>query len=377
MFGSLKLIKLTESSWANPSEVKVLNNITLHPTHRTTEWFLRLSAILVAFGLSAILLLMVGASPFDAFALIFSGSFGSSSKLAYVMTAWVPVLLCSAGLLVTFAAGLWNIGIEGQVVMGAVFATGVMQVLQNSFSPTAVLLLAALAGLLGGALWGMFTGVLKLYGNVNEIFGGLGLNFIAGSLTVYLVLGPWKRPGIGSTSGTEPFPPSLWLPAFKGFQVSPIEILMGLIAIVLMAMVLRGTYFGLQLKAIGKNQRSAFLMGIPIERRMLLAFAMCGALAGLAGWVLVVGASARHNLFPLISSGYGFLAILVVLLVNLNAAWSIPVSFFFAAIVMGSLQLALQRQLDSSLGGVIQGMLVLFILITQGLKTRLLRRRER
>jgi simple sugar transport system permease protein len=152
---------------------------------------------------------------------------------------------------------------------------------------------------------------------------------------------------------------------------------MGLIAIVLVAMVLRGTYFGLQLKAIGKNQRSAFLMGIPIERRMLLAFAMCGALAGLAGWVLVVGASARHNLFPLISSGYGFLAILVVLLVNLNAVWSIPVSFFFAAIVMGSLQLALQRQLDSSLGGVIQGMLVLFILITQGLKTRLLRRRER
>ena len=366
-----------ESSWANSLEVKVLNNITLHPSHKTTEWFLRLSAILVAFGLSAILLLMVGVSPFDAFTLIFSGSFGSFSKLAYVMTAWAPVLLCSAGLLVTFAAGLWNIGIEGQVVMGAVFATGVMQVLQNSFSPTAVLLLAALAGLLGGAMWGMFTGALKLYGNVNEIFGGLGLNFIAGSLTVYLVLGPWKRPGIGSTSGTEPFSPSLWLPAFKGFQVSPIEILIGLIAIVLMAMVLRGTYFGLQLKAIGKNQRSAFLMGIPIERRMLSAFAMCGALAGLAGWVLVVGVSARHNLFPLISSGYGFLAILVVLLVNLSAVWSIPVSFFFAAIMMGSLQLALQRQLDSSLGGVIQGMLVLSILITQGLKTRLLQRRER
>jgi simple sugar transport system permease protein len=366
-----------KSSWANSSEVKVLNNITLHRVHRTTEWFLRLSVILVAFGLSAILLLVVGASPFDAFALIFSGSFGSLSKLAYVMTAWVPVLLCSAGLLVTFAAGLWNIGIEGQVVMGAVFATGVMQALQNSFSPTAVLLFAALAGLLGGALWGMFTGVLKLYGNVNEIFGGLGLNFIAGSLTVYLVLGPWKRPGIGSTSGTEPFPPSLWLPTLKGFQVSPIEILMGLIALILVAMVLRGTYFGLQLKAIGKNQRSAFLMGILIERRMLLAFAMCGALAGLAGWVLIVGASARHNLFPLISSGYGFLAILVVLLVNLSAVWSIPVSFFFAAIVMGSLQLALQRQLDSSLGGVMQGLLVLSVLIMQGLKTRLFRWRER
>lgn len=344
---------------------------------QATEWFLRGSAIAAAFALSAIPLVIIGASPIDAFALIFSGAFGASGKLAYVMTAWVPVLLCSAGLLVTFAAGLWNIGIEGQVVMGAVFATGLMQTFQNTLPPPVVLCLAALAGLLGGALWGMGAGALRLYGNVSEIFGGLGLNFIAGSLTVYLVLGPWKRPGIGSTSGTEPFLPSLWLPAFRGFQVSPIEIFLGLSAMVLIALMLRGTYVGLQLKAIGKNQRSAFLMGIPLGRRMLMAFALCGGLAGLAGWVLVVGTSARHNLFPLISSGYGFLAILVVLLANLSALWSVPISFFFAAIAMGSLQLALQRQLDSSLGGVIQGMLVLSILITHGVKSRWLRRHEK
>ncbi len=351
--------------------------MTIRPDSRAPEWFLRCSAILVAFGLSAIILLMVGASPLDALVLIFSGSFGSIGKLAYVMTAWVPVLLCSAGLLVTFAVGLWNIGIEGQVVMGAVFATGVMQALQNALPPSAVLVLAAIAGLLGGGGWGMFVGGLKLYGNVNEIFGGLGLNFVAGSLTVYLVLGPWKRPGVGSTSGTEPFPSSMWLPAFKGFHISPVEILIGLIAIFLIAVMLRGTYLGLQLKAIGKNQRSAFLMGIPIGRRMLLAFALCGGLAGLAGWILVVGTSARHNLFPLISGGYGFLAILVVLLANLSALWSVPISFFFAAIVMGSLQLALQRQLDSSLGGVIQGMLVLSILMMQGLKSWCLRQKGR
>ena len=134
---------------------------------------------------------------------------------------------------------------------------------------------------------------------------------------------------------------------------------------------LAGTYFGLRLKAIGKNLRSAYLAGVPTDRYLLLAFALCGALAGLAGWVLICGASARHNLFPLISSGYGFLAILVVLLANLSAVWSVPISFFFAAIAMGSLQLSLQRQLDSSLGGVIQDLLVLSILITQGLQARL------
>ena len=344
---------------------------------KMTPLLLRIMALLGAVLLSGAALLIIGASPLDAFGLILSGAFGSPSRLAYVLTASVPVLLCSAGLLVTFAAGLWNIGIEGQVVMGAVFATGVMQCLQPVLPPSAVLILAALAGILGGVLWGISAGALRLYGNVNEIFGGLGLNFIAGSLTVYLILGPWKRPGIGSTSGTLPFPPSLWLPAFKGFHVSPVEVLLGLGAMGLIAALLRGTYLGLQFKAVGKNQRSAFLMGVPVGRRMLLAFALCGGLAGLAGWVLIVGTSARHNLFPLISSGYGFLAILVVLLANFTALWSVPISLFFAALAMGSLQLPLQRQLDSSLGGVIQGMLVLSVLITQGLQSRFFRREER
>jgi simple sugar transport system permease protein len=336
---------------------------------------LRLSGIITAFLLTAIVLVIIGASPLDAANLIAQGAFSSPEKIAFVLTAWVPVMLCAAGLLLTFSAGMWNIGIEGQIVLGAIFATGVMRILQNSAPPAVVLVLAALAGLLGGALWGVLAGVLKLYGNVNEIFGGLGMNFIASSLTVYLVLGPWKRPGIGSTSGTAPFPPKLWLPAFNGFQVSPVEPALAVIAILAVFLALRGTYFGLRLKAIGKNLRSAYLAGVPTDRYLLLAFALCGGLAGLAGWVLVCGASARHNLFPLISSGYGFLAILVVLLANLSAVWSVPISFFFAAIAMGSLQLSLQRQLDSSLGGVIQDLLVLSILVTQGLQARLAKKK--
>lgn len=341
------------------------------------SWVLRFSGIIIAIVLSALVLLAIGASPLDAFSLIASGAVSSWDKVAYVMTAWVPVLLCAAGLLLTFSAGMWNIGIEGQVVLGAILATGAMRALQNSAPPAVVLILAALAGILGGALWGVLAGLLKLYGNVNEIFGGLGLNFIASSLTVYLVLGPWKRPGIGSTSGTQPFPAKLWLPpAFPGFNVSLVEIIIGLIAILVVYLALRGTFFGLRLKAIGRNLRSAYLAGVPTDRYLLMAFALCGGFAGLAGWVLVCGTSARHNLFPLISSGYGFLAMLVVLLANLNAIWSIPISFFFAAISMGSLQLALQRQLDSSLGGVIQGLLVLSILVTQGLQTRLVKKEE-
>ncbi len=336
-----------------------------------------IASILLTLILGAVVLLILGASPLEAYRQVIIGSIGSPDRIAYVLSAWAPVLLCSAGLLLTYAAGLWNIGIEGQVILGAVFATGALRFLQDGAPPWFALLVAAIAGLIGGALWGLLAGALRVYGNVNEIFGGLGLNFIAGSLTVYLVLGPWARPGIASTSGTLPFPDTLWLPAFQfGDFAMPSEILLGLIVIVAVYFALRGTYFGLRLKAIGKSFRSAFLLGIPNTREMLMAFGICGALAGLAGFVLVTGAYSRHQLFPLISGGYGFLAILVVLLANFNAVVSIPISFFFAAIAMGSLQLPLQMQLDSSMGGVLEGLLVLIIIMMQGIQARVMRREE-
>ena len=334
----------------------------------------RAIALVVAFGLAGIILAMIGVSPLDAARLIAHGAFGSAGKFAYVLSGWVPLLLVTAGVLLTFAAGLWNIGIEGQIVMGAIFTTGALRLLALALPPWAGVGAALVAAMLGGALWAGACGALRHWGKVNEIFGGLGLNFIANSFTVYLVLGPWKRPGIGSTSGTEPFASEYWLPFPAGFAVSPIEIALGLAALVLSGLLLSDTRFGLRLRATGLNARAAYIRGVATARHMMAAFLLGGALAGVAGWTLVVGASSRHNLYPLISGGYGFSAILVALLAGLSAWWSFPVSFFFAVIGAGSLQLSLVRQMDSAVGGVIQGLLVLSVLIAQGLETR---KRER
>ncbi len=326
-----------------------------------------------AFG--AAILVALHASPLEAYRLIASGAFGRPERVSYVLTAWAPILLCGAGLLLTFAAGLWNIGIEGQVVFGALFATGTLRALEHSAPAWMAVTAAGLAAVVGGGLWGMLVGALRTYGNVNEIFGGLGLNFIAGSLTVYLVLGPWARPGIASTSGTLPFPGSLWLPTVTVLSVTiPLEAFLGVAAVGVVSSTLRGTYFGLRLKAIGKGVRSAYLRGVPTTREMLSAFAACGGLAGLAGFALVTGAYSRHQLFPLISGGNGFLAILVVLLANYTALAGILISGIFAAISMGSLQLPLAMQLDSSISGVLEGTLVLLMLFLRGLQTRLAHR---
>jgi general nucleoside transport system permease protein len=333
----------------------------------------QLGAILMALLITTIILLLAGAPPLDAYREIIVGSLGTFRKFTDVLAAWVPLLLVTAGLLVTFSAGLWNIGIEGQITMGAIFTTGAMRILQDTGLPPVFIITASiLAGMFGGALWAALAGALKTFGGVNEIFGGLGLNFVATALTIWLIFGPWKRPGIGSMSGTQLFPTELWLPTFENLRLSPWALLFALAGIVIVYFLLQGTYFGLKLKAVGKNIRSAFVLGIPTWQYMMLAFIICGATAGIAGAIQVT--AVYHRLIPSISSGYGFLGLLVAMLINFRALWAAPVALFFAALNIGSIQLPIALRLDSSLAGVLQGMLVLFVLMADGARRRLLKK---
>jgi ABC-type uncharacterized transport system permease subunit len=334
---------------------------------RMSNLALGLLPVILALGLTTIILLVVGAPPMEAYRNIVEGALESPDKLASVVTAAVPLWLCSAGLLITFAAGLWNIGVEGQIVAGALLATWLA--LNLNLPPLLFIPLLLIAGMLGGALWGLLAGWLKVYGGVHEIFGGVGLNFIAIVLTNYLIFGP-RKPADGATmSGTDPFTATAWLPRLGNLPVHPIAVILALIAIVLVYFALRDTTWGLKLKAIGKNQRSAFLMGIPTKRYMLVAFLLCGALAGLTGSVLAIGV--RQRLIPGISGGFGFAALLVVLLAGYRPAWVIPIALFFAAVGVGSPRLELNMQLDSALGGTLEGLIVLFVLLAQGVRSRL------
>jgi simple sugar transport system permease protein len=286
----------------------------------------------------------------------------------------VPLLLVTSGLLLTFTVGLWNIGIEGQITVGAIFSTWAIRLLLGTgLEPSLVILSAIFAGMLGGALWAMLAGALKTFGGVNEIFGGLGLNFVATALNLWLIFGPWKRPGVASMSGTVPFDPALWLPTLSPqSRLSPIAVGIAVAAILVVYVMLRGTYFGLRLKAVGKNPKAAFLLGIPTWQYMIASFALCGVFAGLAGAVQVT--SVYHRLIPSISSGYGYLGLMVAMLVNYRAALAAPVALFFAALNVGSIQLPIVLQLDSSLAGVLQGTLVLVVIMAQGARLRLLKK---
>jgi len=344
-----------------------------HDEKRWQNLGFQLGAVVLALLLTSLVILAAGAPPLDAFKQLLKGAFGAKMNVADTIVAWVPLLLATSGLLVTFAAGLWNIGVEGQIILGSIFTTGVLRLLQDSNLPPAfIIVLAVLGGMLGGGLWAVLAGLLKTFGGVNEIFGGLGLNFIATSMTIWLIFGPWKRPGVGSMSGTEPFPESLWLPTLPGLRLSIWTVVLGIIALVVIYFLLQGTYFGLKLKAVGNNQRAAFLLGIPTWQYMLLAFFLCGLFAGLAGAMQVV--AVYHRLIPSISSGYGYLGLMVAMLINYQAVWVAPIAFFFAALNIGSIQLPIALKLDSSLAGVIQGSLVLAVLMVEGIRHRLVRK---
>ncbi len=334
-----------------------------------------LGSVLVALLLTALLIVAVNASPREVFDKIWEGvGLGGAAldvpRFSGVINFWIPLMLVCTGLLVTFTAGLWNIGVEGQMVMGAIFATWVAQ--EIILPPVLLVPLEMAAAALGGALWGLLAGVLKTRGGVHEIFGGVALNNLANIFGIYLISGPWGNQG---GQATPPFrAEALLMPLNSDFRVSLVALVVVGVSFVAVTLALRGTHWGLELKALGKSARSALLLGVPTQRNALLAMAVCGLLAGIAGSIRVL--FTYGNLRPLVSGGIGFLGVLVVLLTGTRALWVPVVAFFFAAIMVGSTRLNIALQLDQSLAGVVQGILVLVFILANGISARQRARRQ-
>jgi ABC-type uncharacterized transport system permease subunit len=327
-----------------------------------------LLTVVVVGVFTTLVLYLSGAPPLEAYYQIFIGSIGSWAKLDDIIQVWIPLTLCACGLLYTFRIDLWNIGVEGQIMTGAIMTTAVLRLGAGAVPAGPLVLLSLAAGVLGGALWALLAGFLKTRSGVNEIFAGLGLNFVAQGLILWLIFGPWKRPGVASMSGTEVFPTDLWLSTFESIRISGLGLFLVLAGIVITAMIVRYTRIGLNLKAIGRNPRAALLFGLRPGLNMLLAMGFAGGFAGLAGGIQVCGV--YHRLIPSISSNYGYLALMVVMLSNYDIRVVPLVTFFFAALNVGSIQLPMVLQVDSSLSGVIQGALVLATLAVHGWRVR-------
>tara|TARA_Y100000817_G_scaffold66031_1_gene49931 strand:+ start:687 stop:1733 length:1047 start_codon:yes stop_codon:yes gene_type:complete len=315
--------------------------------------------IFLALLLSSLIIILLGASPIDVFKNIFNGSFGKPEKIVKTFLIFLPISLASLALIITFSTGLWNIGIEGQIVLGAIGATVIAKSFlgDNIMSPLYQIIL----GISFGSLWGLFCGFLKVKFNVHEIFGGLGLYFVGSGAIIYLILGPWSKEGIASTSGTDIFNKASWFPTFSDLNIPALPILIVAVILTLSIIFLGFTKAGLKLKATGTNPDSTEKFKFNSGSYIFIAFAITGAIAGLAG---VFQASVfHHKLVPSISGGYGFLSILIVLASGKRIIPTMILALFFSAMIAGGSQLQLRLNLHSSLISIILSSVVFFYLV--------------
>ena len=319
-------------------------------------------AVISALLVGAILLLIVRANPFTAYQAMLLGPFSSLYGLTETAAKATPLMLVGLGIVIAFRSGILNIGGEGQMIIGALAGTVVAIALQN-WSPFLLLPLTMLAGFLGGALYGAIPGALRAYFKVNEILSTIMLNAIAQQVLVFLLRGPLIDPteiayGTGFPQ-TQQLAKGIWL----GKLIPQTRLHWGfVIAIVLAILVyvfLWRTVIGYRLRAVGAGPKAARYAGIPVEGGLILAMALSGGFAGLAGIVEVLGI--HHRLLDGVSAGYGFTGIVAALFGRLHPIGLIPASFLFGALVLGADMMQRAVAIPAAIVLTIQGIMVLFV----------------
>jgi ABC-type uncharacterized transport system permease subunit len=320
-------------------------------------------AIIAALVLSAFILAAVGGDPVASYLHIIKAAFGSTGVISDTLVVATPLILTGLACALAFRMGLWNIGAEGQLLLGAWGASAVILVplVPDGTPGWFVLLAMGFAGFLCGALWGFIPGYLRAKLAVNEIIVTLMLNYIAAFWIQYWVFGPWSE---GGFQISRQFPKETWLPRLSDFaQAVPAlagltlhgGFILALAAAGVMWFVLGRSRWGYVIRLVGDSPQAARYAGVNISRNIILVFVVSGGLAGLAGMSEVAGVV--HRIQDRFSPGYGFTAIIIAWLARFN-----PLGVVVAAILFGALTLAGREIQPSGVPAMIQG-IILFALI--------------
>ena len=318
-----------------------------------------LGSLLAALTFGGLLLALSGENPLTVYQAMLGGALGSWNGVAETLVKTTPLLLAGLGVAVAFRMQLWNIGAEGQLYFGAIFAAWMALYLAPGAPGWLLVPLMIVASMVGGGLWGLIPGALRAYFGASEIITSLMLNYVAILFSDYLIHGPWRDPQAFGFPGTPAFPDAAWLPNWGATRVH-LGLLFGLVAAVLLWFLLRRTRWGYEISVMGENPRAALYAGMPMTRTILLVMALSGALAGLAGMSEVAGIG--HQLQRNLSPGYGYAAIIVAWLARLHPFGAILVAFLLAALTVGGDQLQMIIGLPAAIAPMLQGTILFFLL---------------
>ena len=317
-----------------------------------------LLALAAALGASAVVIAVAGGDPLLALGALLDGAFGSADAWSEVGVRTCPLLLTGLAVAIAFRAGIWNIGAEGQLLIGAVMVAWLGTRVGGWPAPLAMIVVLAAAAL-GGALWAGIAGVLRSARGVDEVISTIMLNFIALGLVGWLVNGPLME-AAGTYPQTDAVAAAVRLPRlFSGYRLHA-GLLLALLAAGGVWLLLFRTALGFEMRAAGLNLLAARLAGLRTTGALLRALALSGALAGLAGGIEVSAITFR--LYENFSPGYGYTAIAVALLGRLNPLGVVVAAVLFGALDVGSAAMQRDAGVSSVLVSAIQATVILALL---------------
>lgn len=323
-------------------------------TLRRSRLAREIALVLIAvFGVGSVAMLLARVSPLDGFGALFDGAFGTTSEFAETLVQTTALLFPALGIALAFRAGLFNIGAEGQLILGGC-AAGLAGSLIPA-PPLAAALLTLAAGALAGAVWGGIAGALKARFGANEVIATLMLNVVALLLAGYVVNGPLHLGD--ATSGETPLlPRAAWLPVLLPGTRLTVAFVLALALAAALRFVFARTVFGYELRAAGEAPAAARRAGIDLGRVAFLALALSGACAGLGGATIVTGVLHRFNTG--LSPGYGFVAIAVALVGNLEPAGIVVAAFAFGILQSGALAMQAEAHVPRDVVNIVEGLAI-------------------
>ncbi len=329
-----------------------------------------LVAVLLAGLIGAVLLVISGANPLQAYGALFKGAFGSPVAIQRTLEKATPLIFSGLAVAFAFKAGLFNIGAQGQLLIGAIVAAFVGFSIHGL--PAIIHApLALLIGGLAGALYGAIPGALKTYTGAHEVIVTIMLNYIAINITDYLADGPWKDPSpTNIVARTPKILPSAELPILGNI---PLGFIFALVAAVVVWWVLYRTTLGYEIRTVGLNSSAAQYAGIRVARTIILTMALSGFLAGLGGAVETQGIVFRYQ--PGFNAGLGFDGITTALLGKTSPFGVIPAALLLGAMRAGASQMQFDAGVAKEITDVITAFILFFVAADVIVKT-LIRQRE-
>lgn len=293
-------------------------------------WLIRLSSILAALILSAGFISLTGFDPFSVYAAMIGGCFGTKLAVQQTIKLAVPLLGASLAIAPAFKMKFWNIGVEGQLTMGAVFSTYFALFWYDKVPSAVLLVVMALAGMLGGGLWSLLPAVFRARWGTNETLFTLMLNYIAIGIVKYLQGGPWEKKPRG-TQQIGLFNKAARLPSVWGVTVGLFFVL---VLVLFVYFYLKYTKHGYEISVVGESEPTARYAGIPVPRVIRRTMFLSGAIAGLVGFIMVSGIN--NTLSDSVAGGVGFTGITVAWLAQLNPFAMVGISYLLAILEKGS-----------------------------------------